>query len=198
MAETLQQYPGTIVADDGTEYEARVCASPMPDGLWQGWIEFVPVEEAEDAEDAGDGGPIRSPRETTQPNRTDALYWASGLSRVYLEGALRRARAKPVAVPVAEAPPPIFEEPKPGLSSPAVGVAPSSILNPFSLYEKGEALLRQELSAMSTWHLVNIVLDYELSDEPVEVLNRKASTALINLIVSAVRNSTRETSRARR
>ena len=192
MAETLQQYPGTIVADDGTEYEARVCASPMPDGLWQGWIEFVPVE------DARDGGPIRSPRETTQPNRLDAVYWASGLSRIYLEGALRRARAKPVAVPVAEAPPPIFEEPKPGLSSPAVGVAPSSILNPFSLYEKGETLLRQELSAMSTWHLVNIILDYELSGEPVEALNRKSSTALINLIVSAVRASAGETPKARR
>ena len=192
MAETLQQYPGTIVADDGTKYEARACASPMLDGLWQGWIEFVPVE------DARDGGPIRSPRETTQPNRLDAVYWASGLSRIYLEGALRRARAKPVAVPVAEAPPPIFEEPKPGLSSAAVGVAPSSILNPFSLYEKGETLLRQELSAMSTWHLVNIILDYELSGEPVEALNRQSSTALINLIVSAVRASARETPKARR
>jgi hypothetical protein len=189
MAETLQQYPGTIAADDGTEYEARACAASMDDGLWQGWIEFVPV---------GDGGPIRSPRETTQPNRADAVYWASGLSRIYLEGALSRARAKPVVVPVTEAPPPIFAEPKPGVSSPAVGAAPSSILNPFSVYEKGETLLRQELSAMSTWHLVNIILDYELSDEPVEALNRKASTALINLIVSAVRASAGERSRARR
>ena len=188
MAETLQQYPGTIDADDGTEYEARACAASMADGLWQAWIEFVPV---------ADGGPIRSPRETTQPNRTDAVYWASGLSRIYLEGALRRALAKPVAVPVTEAPPPIFEEPKPGISAP-VGVAPSSILNPFSVYEKGEALLRQELSAMSTWHLVNIVRDYDLSDEPVEALNRKAAATLINLILSAVRNSGPEPSKARR
>jgi len=188
MAETLQQYPGTIAADDGTEYEARVCASPMPDGLWQAWIEFVPI---------GDGGPIRSPRETTQPNRLDAVYWANGLSRIYLEGALRRARAKPIVVPMAETPPPIFAEPKPGVSSPAVGAAPSSVLNPFSVYEKGEGLLRQELSAMSTWHLVNIVLDYELSDEPVEALNRMAAPTLINLIVSAVRSS-RETTKPSR
>src|SRR5580765_1971897 len=189
MAETLQQYPGTIVAEDATEYEARACAAPMADGLWHGWIEIVPV---------GEGHPVRSPRETTQPNRTDAVYWASGLSRIYLEGALRRARAKPIEVPVTTTPPPIFDQPKPSLSSPAVGVAPSSVLNPFSVYEKGEALLRQELSAMSSWHLVNIVLDYELSDEPVEALNRKPAATLINLIVSAVRDSTREPSKTRR
>jgi len=189
MAETLQQYPGTVVADDGSEYEARACAASMRDGLWHGWIEFVP---------AGDGEPLRSPRETTQPNRAGAVYWASGLSRVFLEGALRRARAKPIVVPVTEPPPPIFDEPKPSPSSPAVGVAPSSVLDPFSVYEKGEALLRQELSAMSAWHLVNIILDYELSDEPVEALNRKPAATLINLIVSAVRNSVERRSKAGR
>jgi hypothetical protein len=83
MAETLQQYPGTIVADDAKEYEARACGGEAPDGLWHGWIEFDPV---------GAGEVLCSPRETTQPNRTDAVYWASGLSYVYLEGALKRAR----------------------------------------------------------------------------------------------------------
>jgi hypothetical protein len=54
----------------------------MSDGLWEAWIEFVPI----------DGGPaVRSPRETTQPNGRDAAYWASGLTPIYLEGALVRA-----------------------------------------------------------------------------------------------------------
>ena len=35
--------------------------------------------------------PIATGRETTQPNRTDTEYWATGLSEVYLEGALQRA-----------------------------------------------------------------------------------------------------------
>ena len=38
------------------------------------------------------------------------------------------------------------------------------MLNPFSVYEKGEPLLRKQLGALSAWHLVNIVLAYELSD----------------------------------
>jgi len=35
--------------------------------------------------------PMRTPRETTQPNRACTAYWASGLTHVYLDGALRRA-----------------------------------------------------------------------------------------------------------
>jgi len=178
MAETLQHYPGVVVAADAAEYEARACGAQMADGLWHGWIEFVPV---------GDGPPLRSPRETTQPNRADAVYWASGLSRIYLEGALRRARSSPVAVPVTEPAPPIFAEPAPSSSKPAA-LTPSAILDPYSVYEKGEALLRQELSALSAWHLVNIVLDYDLSGLPVEALNRMPALKVINLIVAAVRD----------
>ena len=38
-----------------------------------------------------DGAAVRSGRETTQPNRQDTAYWATGLTPVYLEGALGRA-----------------------------------------------------------------------------------------------------------
>lgn len=179
MAETLLQYSQLVVGDDGTEYEARAAGSPMTDGLWQAWIEFVPV---------GSGQPLRSPRETTQPNRADAVYWATGLSPIYLEGALRRAKATPLMVPITEPPPAIFDGPAPPPTNP-VAVRPSSVLNPFSVYKKGERLLRQELSAMSAWHLVNIILDYELSDLPVEDLNRMPMVQLIELIVGAVRNN---------
>jgi len=68
-------------------------------------------------------------------------------------------------------------------------VSPSSVLNPFSVYEKGEALLRSQLSALSAWHLVNIAIEYELSDEPVERLNRLAAPALVELIVQATREA---------
>jgi hypothetical protein len=82
MAEVLIQFESVVTSDDGSKYYAQACGGPMSDGVWEGWIEFVPV----------DGGtPFRSPRETTQPNRRDAVYWATGLAPVYLAGALSRA-----------------------------------------------------------------------------------------------------------
>src|SRR6266576_2155198 len=102
MAETLLKYQHPVVGEDGTRYEARACGSPMPGGTWQGWIEFVPVNG---------GDPIRSPRETTQPNRADTAYWATGLTGVYLEGALRRALEQPLGVPFLPPQPSVFPGP---------------------------------------------------------------------------------------
>jgi hypothetical protein len=60
-------------------------------------------------------------------------------------------------------------------------------MDPFSVYEKGEALLRKQLGALSSWHLVNIALDYVLTDLGEEALNRLAAGDLVELIVAAVR-----------
>jgi hypothetical protein len=152
----------------------------MSGGGWQGWLEFVPI--------AG-GSPIRSGRETTQPNRADTEYWATGLTQVYLEGALTRALAQSTVTPAAPPHRSVFSGPAPAATRtrrPAE-VAPASVLNPFSVYEKGEPLLRKQLGALSAWHLVNIALKYELSDEPVEQLNRKSAASLVELIVKGTR-----------
>lgn len=102
MAEVFAEFDFVFAGDDDTRYRARACGGPMDDGLWQGWIEFVPL---------GVGEVLRSPRETTQPNRTDAAYWAGGLSAVYLEGAFERA-LHPVVVRVAAVPvTPAYDEP---------------------------------------------------------------------------------------
>jgi hypothetical protein len=87
MAETLLQYQATILSAEGIPYQARACGAPMSDGLWEGWIEFDPI---------GGGELLRTPRETTQPNRIDTEYWSTGLTPVYLEGALRRALETPI------------------------------------------------------------------------------------------------------
>ena len=84
MAEVLVEFAEPVTAEDGKTYTARACGSEMPDGKWQGWIEFVPL---------GDGEPVRSARETTQPNRQDTIYWATGLTPVFLEGASARAES---------------------------------------------------------------------------------------------------------
>src|SRR5262245_2366883 len=179
MAEVLIEFDSRIVGDDGEKYDAQACGGPMPDGLWEAWIEFIPL----------DGGtPLRSPRETTQPNRTDAVYWATGLTPVYLAGALDRAldaitpKASPEPAPHAR-----FAGPaERSETSVRTGHA---ILDPYAAYEKGEMLLRQELHAISDMHLVNIIREYGLSDEPEAVLGQLSSETLAEIIVSAVRRA---------
>lgn len=176
MAETLLEFDDLISGPDGSRYRARAIGAGMPGGTWQGWIEFIPI---------GGGAPVRSPRETTQPNHADTVYWATGLTAVYLEGALRRALSPGrVRVP-AEPEPPVFDGPAPRARVPAPVV--ESVLDPFSVYEKGETLLRRQLGAMSVWHLVNIILSYELSDQPRSSLELRPAAALVELIIEAVR-----------
>lgn len=177
MAETLLQFPRPIAASDGSLYEARACGAPLSSNTWQGWIEFVPL-------DGGD--PVRSQRETTQPNRADTEYWATGLTDVYLEGSLRRALEPPLTVPTLPAQPSVFSRPAPSTVIGAADSAPASILDPFSVYEKGESLLRKQLGALSAWHLVNIAREYELTDLGVAELNRMPAAELIELIVRGV------------
>jgi hypothetical protein len=82
MAEILVCYQLPVRDPDGLQYEARAYGAAIDHVLWEGWIEFVPI---------GGGPTLRTPRETTQPNRVDTAYWATGLTGVYLEGALIRA-----------------------------------------------------------------------------------------------------------
>jgi hypothetical protein len=150
----------------------------MTGGLWQGWVEFQPIE----------GGPaVRSPRETTQPNRTDTAYWATGLSAVYLEGALRRALNRPV-VGYTERGTPAFDEPAaPSQDIGAPIPSREAVLDPFSAYDnEGEVLLRRQLAALSAWHLINIIEAFDLSDVTSAALTRLPATALIEIIVSSV------------
>jgi hypothetical protein len=194
VAQTLLQFPIPVVGRDGTEYKAQACGAELPGGLWEGWVEFVPLHR---------GQAVRTPRETTQPNRIDAEYWASGLSAVYLEGALERALhpTRTVAVPATE--PPIFAASAPsGAHINTVERHTESVLDPFQAYEKGETLLRKQLAALSSWHLVNIIIDYELSEDDSTRLNQLPAAALIDCIVTAVRKrqhieGTRTSSRRR-
>lgn len=155
MAEVLVEFSEPVADADGITYTARACGAEADNGLWEGWIEFLPHDGAE---------AVRSGRETTQPNRVDTIYWATGLTPVYLEGALERA-LKPVI-------------PHPHRAS--------SILNPFSAAKNGEAMFRRQLAALSSHHLVNIILAHDLSDMDVRDLNELNVPALIELIVAAV------------
>jgi hypothetical protein len=178
MAAVLTQFAEPLSTSDGWKYLAQACGAPNASGLWEGWIEFVPAN----------GGPaLRSGRETTQPNKTDAEYWASGLSTIYLEGALARALHPPPRKVVL---------PHAALDGPAPGV--DAILDPFSVFENGETILRKELGALATWHLVNITMAYQLSEETRSVLNALPAPPLIEMIVAGVRSRSKVTGGAAR
>jgi hypothetical protein len=175
VAEVFVQFTEPVVAKDGRRYIAQACGGETAKGMWQGWIEFLPV--------AG-GDPIRSSRETTQPNRQDTEYWATGLTPVFLEGSLNRSLNPLTKKPPASSPPPAFDGPAQPIEAPRPGA--DAVLNPFSVYRKGEALLRRQLAALSAWHLVNIINAYDLSRQASATLAATPAPALVELIVSAV------------
>ena len=86
MARTLVQFDAPVVDASGVRYTAKACGREREDGLWEGWIEF---------ENARNGSIVRTIRETTQPNLTDLTYWATGVTPVYLDGALARTLHTP-------------------------------------------------------------------------------------------------------
>jgi hypothetical protein len=175
MAEVLVEFTDPIEVEDGTRYIARACGGEIANRMWHGWIEFIPTTGGE---------VLRSGRETTQPNRQDTLYWATGLTAVYLEGALQRALRPLERPPVEPSPLPAFDGPaEPGPPPPQ----PEAVLNPFSVFRKGERQLRAQLGALAQWHLVNIVRAYELSDLSSAALSRMSELELRELIVAAVR-----------
>lgn len=176
MAEVFVEFAEPVSSRDGTTYAARACGAEDDIGHWQGWLEFVPI---------GSGDVVRSARETTQPNRVDTEYWATGLTPIYLEGALERA-LHPLTVPDQSVGAPVYERPAPTFAGTKNGT--TAILNPFSVWRKGETLLRRELSALAGWHLVNIILAHDLSDESPATLSAMTPPALVDLIVTAVQN----------
>lgn len=181
MAEVLFEFPALVVGDDGRRYVARACGGESGGGgMWQAWIEFVPIDG---------GAAVRSRRETTQPNRESSEYWATGLTPVYLEGSLRRALSPLAPRVTPHQVKPAFDGPAPDFTAadetPA-GRPREGILNPFSVYQKGEAMLRRQLGALSAWHLVNIAEAYALVDDGINA-SRLAQSALIELIVAGVK-----------
>lgn len=82
MAELFYAHP-TRVKNGETTYIVRIYGEERSDGMWEGWLEFHPLEKSEPV--------LRTGQETTQPSRVTIEYWALGLEPVYLEGALARA-----------------------------------------------------------------------------------------------------------
>lgn len=166
MAELLVAFQDVVLSPDGRGYAARAVGAELGGTMWQGWIEFAPADGGET---------VRSGRETTQPNREDTVYWATGLTAVYLEGALARAlNPQPAISGAAPAPPPLPPH-------------DTSVLDPFASYLKGELLLRRQLGALSSWRLVSIITAHGLSDQEPAALAASPPEVLVELIVLQVK-----------
>ena len=84
MLALAHHYDEPVVGSDGVTYRARVYGGADTSGQWGGWIVFFPT---------GEGRVISTAQETSQSSLADLGYWASGLTHVYLIGALSRALA---------------------------------------------------------------------------------------------------------
>jgi hypothetical protein len=178
MAQTLIRFDTPITYRDGRRYRVQACGRERDNGQWEAWLEF---------EDLETGEVLRSERETTQPNRKDAAYWATGLTPVYLEGALDRIlRPQKVKEPETVRPP-MFAGPAPHTRPRAVVSNREPILDPFSVYDKNPSLLAQELTALRGWHLRQIIRDFKLVDEKDIALETLTEPELGSLIMQRVR-----------
>ncbi len=176
MVEVLQAFGHVLVDARGVGYVARACGREMRNGLWEGWLEFLPL----------DGSPaIHSARETTQPNGRDARYWASGLTGFYLEGALERA-LEPRRREMPGRPDARSRRLPPAPPDVALVTDRDAVLDPFSIYEQGEAFLRRRLEALSSRHLLGVIEAYGLAGERAGGVGRLPPAALIDIIVEAV------------
>ncbi len=171
MAETVARFETPVRDREGLLYSAKVCGRERDDGLWEGWIEFENIET---------NTVVRTERETTQPNYADLKYWATGLSAVYLEGALDRVLRPPAPRPSTVVPPPAYDGPL-ERNGRHRSPYPDAILDPFSVYEKSPDLLARELTALRAWHLRQIIKEYELADGdmPLEALSEPELGSLI-------------------
>lgn len=180
MDGVLVYFDEAIDAPDGVRYDARACAREMDDGRWSGWLEF-----------SFNGGDWRATdMETVQPNRRDVEYWVTGLTRVYLEGALVRAldeslgrrrgreRAGHAGIVTHEAD-------DRWRTSPATSNAPRTILDPFSVFAQGEGILRAQLAALHVDQVRNIAAAFNI--ESPETASALSATELRERIVAAAR-----------
>jgi hypothetical protein len=85
VALVLTEFQDPVLDQVGNGFKAKACALPNAKGLWQGWIEFDPLN----------GAPtFRSPAETMQATRSGVVKWAAGLTTDHLSCALDRARVR--------------------------------------------------------------------------------------------------------
>ena len=185
MSEILVKFDEPISTPDGRKFFAQAAGKETDAGLWEGWLEFLPADDSAES--------VCSERETTQPNRKNVEYWAQGLTRVYLEGALNRA-LKPSGVArqgtEQSHEPSLFSAPRQVSRAPltnATGRRP--ILDPYAVYAQGEQILRSELGALSRDQVEIIATAYGFTGPSTTGAKSVSGTDLVETVVAGVRSA---------
>ena len=97
MSDVLHTFRGPIEDGRGA-FHGRVVGRQAGDGTWEGWLEFAPASDAESL--------LVTEVESRQQTHMQLLRWATGLTPVYAEGALHRARATAPVSHIRHVPPP--------------------------------------------------------------------------------------------
>jgi hypothetical protein len=168
MSELIADLPYGITNTNGDEFYVSVAGEPRVDGRWDGWLEYVPLDDSE---------PLLTPTETTQATRAALAYWAEALTRTYVQGAFDRAvRATPDitmrgvdrAIPGVVATTPVTELP-----------------DPFQLFATGAATMRARLSTLPRSALLDVVAEFGLNPAG-KSLSWLTDHQLVTFIVTAV------------
>ena len=78
----IHRFSDPLEDDEGRAYRVEAHGHLAETGLWEGWLEFFGV---------GRTVVLTTAVETHQPDERALRYWATGLQKSYLEGALARA-----------------------------------------------------------------------------------------------------------
>jgi len=174
MAELLMSYDAPVIHGSG-RYHARAVGRLAEDSMWEGWLEFEPLDD--------DRPVVVGPVESRQPEAHDLAYWSTGLTPVFLEGALKRA-LNPLTVRVRVPEVPVSSAPAPRLHTVTRAKRPEAVLDPFDIGGRNPDILRQQLGALNRPRLLNIIAAYELNPAG-EDITWMTDAQLVTFIVTA-------------
>ena len=165
MPEVITELETAIVSSRGDEYYVQVVAEQLSTGLWEAWLEFVPVDDALEV--------LLTKTETTQPTRDEVVHWAEILSETYLKGAFGRA------VTVKDGRRPVRDYPTTTVTEDVVP------FDPFDVWSLGTSALRVRLRALTRPELIAMIQNYDLNPGA-KSLTRLSDAQLVTFIVTAV------------
>jgi len=174
MSELIIDLPYRTIDARGEEFYVSVAGEMRADGQWEGWLEYVPLDESE---------PLLTPTETTQSTRGALVRWADALTETYVQGALERAAAAAAPVRSRVVARQMVEEP---VTTPMTEPFP----DPFQLFDIGRVAMRARLSALTRPHLLALIASYGLNP-PGKSLAWLTDRQLVTFIVTAVEAQSR-------
>jgi hypothetical protein len=179
MAELIADLPSRVIDSEGREFYVSVVGNPRLDGEWEGWLEYVPLDESE---------VLLTRIETTQSNRAALEHWAAGLTDTYVQGAFQRAVA---------ATPDLLSDrvvARRAVVAAAVESATTDLPDPFELLQLGTDRMRARLTALPRATLLSIIAAFGLNPAG-KSLTWLSDRQLVTFIVTATEVQTRQAGR---